>query len=88
MTPRQETVGAEQCRPNIDSKHLKMLRMSDLVHLLNISRSTIYNLLKEGAFPVPLKFGKRGIIWPASEIETWLAGKARASSTKAGGGDE
>ncbi len=44
-----------------------------------LSRTSIYRKLREGTFPEPLKIGERALRWPASEIESWLASRPRAS---------
>ena len=44
-----------------------------------LSRSSIYRLMRSNRFPEPLRIGIRAVRWPASEIETWLSARPRAS---------
>ena len=36
-----------------------------------LSRSTLYEKIKEGSFPSPVKIGKRAVAWPSSKVEAW-----------------
>ena len=38
-----------------------------------MSRSTIYQRVREGTFPPPVNLGKRAVGWLASEVDAWLA---------------
>jgi predicted DNA-binding transcriptional regulator AlpA len=49
------------------------LRMRDVTRLLGLSRSTIYNRMKEGTFPQPDgRDGPRVIWWRAGTIKSFL----------------
>ena len=37
-----------------------------------LSRSTIYLMMAQGAFPKPIPLGARAVGWIESEIDTWL----------------
>ena len=50
----------------------EILRISDVVRATNLSRSTIYVLLKVNDFPRPKRLGKKVVFWTASEIQQWL----------------
>jgi prophage regulatory protein len=49
----------------------KLVKIKDLIQTLNISRATIYRLLKEDKFPKPLKIGN-GTFWRENDINEWL----------------
>ncbi|WGL65386.1 AlpA family phage regulatory protein [Pseudomonas sp. CW003PS] len=36
-------------------------------------RSHIYNLIKLGRFPAPIKIGARAVAWDLAEVEEWMA---------------
>ncbi len=46
--------------------------------LVGLSRPTIYRLMRQGKFPVPLKIGEKNVRWVASEIEQYLSTRPRA----------
>ena len=37
-----------------------------------LSRSTIYLMMAQGAFPKPIPLGARAVGWVESEIDAWL----------------
>ena len=45
------------------------LRIKQLEDKLGLKRSTIYNFIKEGKLPHPMKFG-RASVWLESEIDS------------------
>lgn len=52
---------------------LRMLRIEEVLELTGIkSRSTIWQLAKDGDFPRAYRVGKRGTAWRLSEVRTWL----------------
>lgn len=46
----------------------KNLRIAALMDLLGIGRSTVYDLIKKGQLPEPIKIG-RSSVWLKSEID-------------------
>ena len=60
---------------------MQLLRVKDVERELGISRTTIWRLVKAGAFPTPLRITSKAIAWRRSDIEAWqeqLAEKAAA----------
>jgi len=47
----------------------QILRLKEVVHVTELSRSTIYKSISEGLFPTSINLGSR-----ASKIEEWLTG--------------
>ncbi len=59
-----------------------LLRRPEVEARTGLSRSTLYDWMKRGEFPQPVKLGTRIVAWRESDITTWLeAGRARISST-------
>lgn len=57
----------------------RVLRLSEVVALTSLSRTTIYRKMRDGSFPEPLKIGDRAVRWRELEIEAWLASRPRAT---------
>ena len=57
----------------------RLLRRSEIEVKTGLTRSTIYRLMRAGEFPEPLKIGPRAVRWRATEIESWIAERPRAS---------
>jgi predicted DNA-binding transcriptional regulator AlpA len=52
-----------------------ILRIDDIVELLNISRATFWRLRKDEGFPNGKKISKRIEIWNTSQIQDWIEAK-------------
>ncbi len=46
-----------------------LLRVSKILELIPVSKSTWWKGVKNGTFPKPIKLGKRMTAWRASDIE-------------------
>ncbi len=57
----------------------RLLRLSEVVALTGLSRTTIYRKMREGSFPEPFKMGARAVRWRESEIRAWMEGRPRAT---------
>lgn len=56
----------------------RILRRPEVQSRTGLSRSTIYAMLAEGAFPAPVRLGARAVGWPESEIAAWLESRKAA----------
>ena len=50
----------------------RFLRLSSVLRLTGLSRSTLYRKIQNGTFPRQLKLSTRCIGWRESEVELWL----------------
>lgn len=51
--------------------HDELREMRELTEMTRLSKSTIYKLIADGAFPAPVKVGRRSM-WKYSEILNWI----------------
>lgn len=58
----------------------KLLRRSDVESRIGLSRSTIYDWMKRGQFPQPVKLGERLVAWKESDIAAWLDAREKRGS--------
>ena len=56
----------------------QILRVTDLVALLNLSRTTIWRLRRRGEFPQPIRLSTNTVGWHAHDIYEWLAERPEA----------
>ncbi|WP_243721972.1 helix-turn-helix transcriptional regulator [Meridianimarinicoccus aquatilis] len=57
-----------------------VLRRREVEARVGVSRSTLYEWMKQGEFPLPIKLGKRAVAWRESDINGWLdSRKTRAA---------
>ena len=57
----------------------RLLRREEVEARTGLARSSIYRLMRLKRFPEPLRIGDRAVRWPASEIESWLDSRPRAT---------
>ena len=50
----------------------RILRRREVEARTGLSRSTLYAQMAEGAFPKPVRLGKRAVGWTESTISEWL----------------
>ena len=58
------------------------LRRKQVETRTGLSRSTIYQYIKDGAFPKPIPLGPRAVGWLESDVGDWIA--ARVKSARCG----
>lgn len=50
----------------------KLLRRPEVEARTGLSRSTLYDWMKRGEFPQPVKLGTRLVAWRESDVTAWL----------------
>jgi len=54
-----------------------IIRPSGIKDAAGISKSTAYRLMEQGKFPKVIKLTDKAVGWRASDIEKWLAERAK-----------
>jgi prophage regulatory protein len=73
------TMGSGLHRPTEDNVAVMFLRIQAVIRVTGLSRSTLYRLIADEAFPRPVRLGPRAVAWRRSDIEAW--GEARSVAT-------
>ncbi len=55
-----------------------LLRLPMVMRITGLARSTIYKLIAQDQFPVPIRLSKRAVAWLQSEIDGWVSSRVRA----------
>lgn len=50
----------------------RLLRLEEVLAIVGVSKSALYQWIEEGLFPAPVRVGKRGSRWRASEVAAWV----------------
>jgi prophage regulatory protein len=50
----------------------KLIRRPEVESRTGLSRSTIYDWMKRGDFPLPVKLGTRLVAWRESDVTAWM----------------
>ncbi len=53
----------------------RILRGKAVQQRVGLGQSSIYNKIKAGEFPKPIKISERAVGWLESEIEEWIAAR-------------
>jgi prophage regulatory protein len=56
-----------------------MIRMNVVKEMTGLSRSTIYQFIKDGKFPEQIKLGDRASGWLEAEVDDWLQERIKRS---------
>lgn len=56
------------------------LRISDVLAVFPISRSALYQGIKDGKYPAPVKLSERTAAWKVSDIRALLASYGEAAN--------
>lgn len=61
------------------SPEIRFIRLPEVLALSGKSRSSIYEAIKKGEFPAPVKLSTRSSAWIGSEIAAWAESRVKAS---------
>ena len=68
---------------NTSSIHSRIIRRPELESRFGLKRSTIYDAIKAGTFPAPIRLGARAVGWLETEIDSWINARIAASRQSA-----
>jgi prophage regulatory protein len=55
----------------------RFLRLPAVIELVGLKRTAIYERIKAGTFPAPVKLGPRASAWDEQELAQWQDGLSR-----------
>jgi prophage regulatory protein len=59
----------------------RFLRMPDVIKLVGIGKTVIYERMKAGTFPKPVQTGARAVAWDEEDLAKWQAALPRGVKT-------
>lgn len=62
----------------------RILRLPKVIEKTGTPRSSIYEQIKLGNFPKPVRLGVRSVGWLEEEVEKWIRERSRASVQQVG----
>ena len=70
-------------RPALTGTHrtssMRLLRLPQVIHRTGLKKTTLYQLQKDGAFPMRIQITSNSVGWVEEEINAWIAGRVAAS---------
>lgn len=55
----------------------RLLKLSDVEATIGLGHSWIYEKIRAGQFPAPVKLSERCVRWRESEVSAWIAGLSK-----------
>lgn len=87
--------GMSRCRStwsvnmnSMSQEPILIMRRREVERRTGLSRSTIYERIRTGAFPAPISLGGKSVGWIEHEVNHWLAERVVLSRTRASAGVE
>ena len=68
--------------PVADHPRPKLISIKAVAERVGLSRSSIYRLVAEDAFPRPVKVSERRVTWLEHEVDAFIAARIAARATK------
>jgi len=65
----------------------RLIRGPEVRSQVGLSNSTIYNKIKEGTFPKPIKIGERAKAWDSFAVDEWVEEKIKNAERAAASND-
>lgn len=59
----------------------QLLRIRHVISMTGLSRTGIYERIKNGTFPRSVKIGARSVAWQAVEVRNWIENRVSESKT-------
>ena len=64
-------------------KPLRLLRLRQVMQQTGLKKTKLYELQKEGAFPMRIQITSTAVGWVEEVIDAWIAGKSRCKQAAA-----
>lgn len=62
---------------------VSFLRLPEVKAVTGLSKTSIYELIREKRFPPPVRLGPRAVAWVKSEVRQWAVERVQASRSAA-----
>lgn len=59
-----------------------LVKLPSVTTATALSRSTLYQLVKSGKFPAPVKLGPRAVAWRVAAVRAWIAERSEEGDAR------
>lgn len=73
-----------QENPSKSNASERFLRLPDVTSKVGLGKSSIYEKVRQGTFPAPVKLSRRAVCWPSSTVDAWMADRMKDSASTPG----
>lgn len=60
----------------------QVIRLPRVLEMVGMSKGSIYNFIKAGTFPKPVKIGPKASGWLLHEVQDWIASRIDARDSQ------
>jgi prophage regulatory protein len=78
MNSNRENGGFVGPGPARDPSRERLLRLHDVVRSVALGKTAIWDRVRAGRFPKPVRIGVRAVAWLESEVQAWIAARIAA----------
>lgn len=61
--------------PSVDAD--VFLTLNEVIHRINVGKTSIYKMIKYGMFPPPAKLGFRSVRWFERDVINWMESRRK-----------
>jgi prophage regulatory protein len=61
------------------TRPIRLLRLPQVIQQTGLKKTKLYELQKEGAFPMRIQITSHSVGWIEEEVNAWIAGRVAAS---------
>ncbi|MFZ1109000.1 MAG: AlpA family phage regulatory protein [Rhodomicrobium sp.] len=55
----------------------RLIRRPEVLAQVGLRTTALYDLIKRGKFPKPVRLGKRAVAWVQAEVDAWIVERAQ-----------
>lgn len=66
---------------NTTATEKRIIKLSEVMRICNLSRTSVYKFVREGTFPMFIKVG-RATYWEYNEVQNWINEKLEKRTSK------
>lgn len=70
--------------PPDHKRPVRLIRKPELLGMVGLGNTSLYDLIKRGEFPAPLRLSARSVAWREDEVQAWIAARPRSLGSGAG----
>ena len=60
---------------------VRLIRLPEVCLLTGLARATLWEMIRRGTFPSPVRIGLRAVAWRLSDVVAWIESRPPASET-------
>jgi prophage regulatory protein len=60
----------------------RLIKLPEVLKMSGLSRTALYERIRAGDFPTPVKLSERSVAWLQSEVNAWIEDKVLARDSR------